>query len=277
MTTLYQRKYLLTVGTVEIENLDISFKVSKSLFKEPNTADVKVFGLNETHRRELNGLKNQPVKLEAGYEGAMPLLYLGEVRNVFTSREGTEWVTELSSAEFEKKQAHQRIHKTYVKATPVISLFQDCAKELGLSLGRASTKILAGQLIGGGEKYLHGVVVHGRASDQLDRLCSSMGFTWSIQDGTLQILDIDGTTEEQAVVLDSDSGLVGSPVVDADGDVKCKSLIQPGLVCGRKIQIEGLLVTKGFYRIDKIEYTGESWSEEWYADIYGKAVKGAGQ
>jgi hypothetical protein len=50
--------------------------------------------------------------------------------------------------------------------------------------------------------------------------------------------------------------------------MKCRSLIIPGLRCGRILVLDSLQV-KGNYRIEKVTYEGESGGDSWYCDIEG--------
>ena len=92
---------------------------------------------------------------------------------------------------------------------------------------------------------------------ELGRLCDSIGYTWSVQDGNLQLLPNGGALAREAILLSPDTGLVGSPEQGKHGVVKAKAFLVPGLVPGQTVQLQSR-GTSGNYRIETAEYTGES-------------------
>ena len=75
-----RRAHKLTIDNFELSGLSITFKVTKSLKPEPNTCNLKIFGLSETHRRQLETSKAVPVRLEAGYKNALIVVDVRRIR-----------------------------------------------------------------------------------------------------------------------------------------------------------------------------------------------------
>ena len=86
-----------------------------------------------------------------------------------------------------------------------------------------------------------------------------------------RITKSDETTDEEAIVLNKNSGLINSPI-KTDTGIKARSLIQVGFNPGRGINIKSQLIS-GFYRIEKVVFQGETRSKNWYADIEAKTIE----
>jgi hypothetical protein len=114
-------------------------------------------------------------------------------------------------------------------------------------------------------------VLTGKASDVLDKYLTSAGFTWSIRDGQLQILAKDATTFESVVVLNSASGLIGSPEKGKEGYITFTSLLDGRLNPGSRVIINSLQVN-GVYRIESVNHVGDTWGSDWYSECEAKPL-----
>ena len=99
MPSLFKRAAELQIGDTTISGLDIAFCIEKTLAREPNTAEFKIWNLNDRNRKYLRDQTRVPVTLKAGYEEAMGLLFQGDLSEAFSEREGPDWVTTIRSGE----------------------------------------------------------------------------------------------------------------------------------------------------------------------------------
>jgi hypothetical protein len=81
MNPLYQREYSIQFDTTKITGLRVGFHVKKSLSKEPNTAEVKIYNLSENTRHKLQS-KGTPFVLSGGYVGSSGVLFSGNSRTI---------------------------------------------------------------------------------------------------------------------------------------------------------------------------------------------------
>jgi hypothetical protein len=267
---LFGRQIRVVVSTIEIRDLDMAFHVKKSLKPEPNTADLAIMNLNPDHRSALEQMKIAPVMIEAGYLGGVSTLFLGDLRTATTTHEGPDYITRLGSGDGEKKVKKARINTSLKKgvATPA-KVLEAVAKSLGVGEGNLSQAIAQIQSAGIANHFAEGAVISGSSFRQMNDICRSVGVTWSIQDGKLQILPLRTALEGQAVVISERTGMVGAPTVDNDGVLSVKVLLIPDVFPGRKIVLEGERL-KGQYRIESCSYSGDTHSEDWYIDIEAK-------
>ena len=270
--TQFNRKYIVTVDTIEITMLDLSFTVTKTLEREPNTCDLTIYNLNPEHRKQLSMVKGGPaVKVEAGYADDCGVLFLGQLEEVYSHKEGSDWITELHSGDAASKLAKARTNRSYNAGTEVGKIIGDTIKDMGVGIGNSLKALMSGDLLGAKNKFANAVTLSGPSTHALDRMLSSVGKEWSIQDGQIQVMDKRAFIEGTAVLLNADTGMIGSPTIGNDGVLKVKALLNHKIVPGRKLMIESAEIKKSGYRVERVEYTGETYGQAWYVDIEAKA------
>lgn len=281
---LFGRKAIVSVDTVQVEcgagtGLDVEFDVSKDLSGKPNTASLKIWNLNEDHRKALSAKaagKNgrARVRIEAGYVSGTSRIFEGDVRHLWHEREPNsgDIATICETGDGERYASRANIARSWAPGTPVEVVVRDVARSLGAGDGNLVTAVAGAVLTGWGPTYTQGASVSGKTLDVLNKLTRSVGLEWSIQDGVLQFLGSGKALEGTAVLLKEGTGLVGSPSVDHTGKdaghVLFKCLMIPDIFPGRKVRIEAEDI-RGNFRVEKAKYTGATSGPEWY--ITGEA------
>jgi hypothetical protein len=199
------------------------------------------------------------------------LIFLGDVRDVSSTYEPPDWITNLESGDGEKASKFSRINKSFAKGTSLAVALQSAAGAMNIGIGNALKKATSGKLIGAGGEFLNGLTLSGPAPKELDRLVKSAGLEWSVQDNVLQILDPGLPLEDISVVLSPESGLIGSPTIGNDGVARMRSLMNSDIVPGRQIELESVGV-KGRFRAERCEYIGSNFDRDFYVDIEGKEL-----
>ena len=138
-----------------------------------------------------------------------------------------------------------------------------------------------------GEALPRGKVMYGMARDYIRNSAQSSASSWSIQNGKIQVVPLTGILPGQAVVLNSQSGLVNAPEQTNDG-IKFRCLLNPQLVIGGMVQINerDIIQAKlddnpsqdgqkkepaqiqhdGFYRLITATIAGNTRGNDWYID-----------
>ncbi len=283
---LFDRRVRVVLHRLEVTDLRVAFHASRSLRKNPNTCEVRIWNLNSDHQRQLQEQKSIPLRLEAGYAvppqglgGAaaaaldaigvtappatqLPVLFDGELRRAFTSREGGDLVTTISSGDGEKNGQEKRVKISYRPGLRVRKLLTDLAKAAGVGLGNALSAL-------GGLSSLEisvGSALSGSAIDQLDTMLSSHGFEMSVQNGELQVLGGGAALSGTAVELSEATGLVDAPEPGSDGKIKVRALLQPGLEPGRLVKLVSERVN-GSFRVEQWDAIGDTHGQDWYAEL----------
>jgi hypothetical protein len=272
---LFQRAFALNLGGTRIaaattagqstELLKCVFKIEASLSKSPNTAEISVYNLTETTRARLSE-DDIEVELEAGYIGLISLIFKGEVEAGVSAKDGPDWVTSFQTTDKGKALRSARINTSF-KKTKAAEAFKKAAESLGVGLGNALSKIGEGNIRGALDGFSNGLVMSGPAQKEIDRLAKTLGYDWSIQNGQLQLLGpSDAIEPNDAIALDSDRGMIGSPQAGDKGIVEVRALLNPHLTPGRVVALSSLQ-TSGFFRIEKTTYIGDTRGRDWYADL----------
>ena len=250
-----------------ITELRVKFKVIKSLRKEPNHSEIEVYNLNDTSRKLLQG-KGCRAWLEAGYGTSLTQIFSGDVRYVDHHTDKADWITKLELGDGERAAAHARVSGSYRKGTSKADILKDYAAQSGLDLGNVGDfyQSLSGKVLGAGW------AAEGLAAKEIDRLLKSVGLTWSIQDGGIQILAAQGYTPALAPLIDEDHGMIGSPEMGSAPTkskprvlkVKVLGFGTPAYRPGSRINLQSR-AHKGVFRIVKVEYEGDTHSEDWHS------------
>lgn len=130
-----------------------------------------------------------------------------------------------------------------------------------------------------------GRVMYGMARDHADILADTNGLNWSIQGGVLQWLPYSSYKPGDAIVLTSQTGLIGLPQQTQDG-IAIRSLLNPAIGPGQRVQInnksiqraaqdQAFLATNylpptqddGFYKVIYCDHTGDTRGQPWYTDM----------
>lgn len=303
---LFRRAWRVQIDTLDVSNLDIEFKILATLKPEPNKGVVTVWNLNQDHRAQIlkrnrpNGNQTHgiPVQVEAGYVDNTAVLLSADLREAVSQRDGTDWKTVLSGDDAGRAYRESRISAQWPKGTPIGTVLTQCAQALGVGSGNVNNFTADAEISGIGAKLAHSFTADGNVSRELDRLLKSIGLTWSVQHGALQVLRRGAPLNQSAIRISSSTGLLGSPeaAIDATvslgnpqqfaagaklkvakppkpkdpGILKIKTLLIPGMAPGRKIVLESEQFNGG-YMLTEVEYVGQSWtSGEWRCDCVAR-------
>jgi hypothetical protein len=273
MGDLFGRVAWLQMGTIAVHNLRVSFIIDKSAEQEPNTAEISVWNLAGNTRALLKKQIPLYVKLVAGYDGNESQLFEGDIApdGISSVKDGVDWVTTFRAADGLEAHRTARIQESFAKGTSIIPVITKLAQSMGVGIGNAIEKVSQGDVSGAFTTLFNGTVVSGSVPKELERLLASTGYTYSIQDGQLQIVEKGGQILLQAVHLTPDTGLIGSPEPGKDGFTKFRSLLQPKLTPRHQVQLETASLN-GVYVLHRVQHNGDTHGPNWFSDCEAKAA-----
>ncbi|MCK4883523.1 MAG: hypothetical protein KAS30_01505 [Candidatus Diapherotrites archaeon] len=283
----YIRKFSLIVADatgqgLDLEGLKITFNISKSEAQTPNKATIRVYNLNPD---TLTKIQNEftRITLQAGYESNFGVIFDGEIKSTRKGKEnGTDTFLDISAGDGDVAYNFAIVNQTLAAG----STQADQIQLAGLSMEQqgVSPGFIAEE---DGASLPRGKVMYGQSREYLRKSTKNTDSTWSIQDNKLQVVKNTGFIAGQAVVLNSKSGLIGTPEV-TEGGIKARCLLNPTLRIGARVKIaekdiqEALLpdtdkeappnqmpsISKdGVYRILSIDFLGDTRGNDWYADF----------
>jgi hypothetical protein len=271
--TLKRRIIKLQVDTlkftgVSYPGLRITFKATKTTKKEPNTCEVSIYNLSAESREALTKVKLPVVVLEAGYENETTQLFYGQTIHTTHQRKGPDIITTLSTSDGGPKLRVARISQNFAAGAKPSQVLAALVKALGVKVGNlkeAQKKIDTGKAA---NLYIEGVQLQGHAPNELDALCRSAGFEWSVQDGALQVVAVGQSIGQFATVL-TDPLMLTTPSVSNKNIVEGVTFIQRDFLPGRQIRIRTELV-QGAFRLEKCSYHGDTYGDDWFTDFEAK-------
>lgn len=249
--------------------LRVQFEINKTDKKDPNTSQVTVSNLSPDIRSKL-ARKGIKLELEAGYEGTgLQLLTRSDVRTVDEVVEGGTINSVFRLGDGERALRFGQVSESFGPGTGAGEIIKRLAKVSGLQVGNVPD-VVADLLL----TYEHGYVADGRWGREFDRIVKAVGYTWSVQDGTIQVLRPGDATNAKILLIQPSSGLIGSPETGTPekkggaAHLKWKALLRVVTIGGR-VHIkakkhDGVYVTK------KLKYQGDTHGNDWY--VHGESV-----
>lgn len=271
MSALLKRAWKLNIEDLTTETLRVVFHVTKTLEKEPNTMDLHVFNLSDGSRSLLDA-KGMKIVLEAGYKNddlgtnTRAVIFSGLSRLCDHTHDSEDWDTRIQCGDGETLFQTARMVKSFAPGVSLEDAINTVADTLKVNKGNLKEAIKNGGLPF--QKFEHGLPVNGSAYDVFNMLMKTAGYTWSIQQGALQLIKRGDQLVEEAVVLNKDSGLIGSPEHTAPQKshkpsyLVAKCLLNPKIRPGCTVRLDSLQV-KGDFIVHKVVHSGDSHGNDW--------------
>ena len=115
-------------------NTRVNFSVAKTEDGKPNKGQCSVYNLSETSRSALEQ-KDSPIIIRAGYGGAPELLFIGDITDVSTKRQGADLITIVLAGDGEKSIAEAHVDIGLGPGATTNQLLETIKTSLGVSIG----------------------------------------------------------------------------------------------------------------------------------------------
>lgn len=260
MALLYLRRATLAIGSRKFDGIRLSFTVEKTSESSANKATVTAYNLNNASKAFIEK-KDGLMRLEAGYQDNLSILFLGDIAKVMTKRSGADITTIIESGDGEVRLAAAHVEIGLKGGATDQQVVDQIVSALAVKKG-----IIKGIQR---QEYLTGFSFSGPARELLDSIARKQGLEWSIQNGALQIIPKTDNVGESAVLLNAQTGLLDVPNKTAEG-FSAKSLLNPLLVPGRQVKIESELLTGvSIFKVEKVNHVGDTKEGEWTTNVEG--------
>ncbi len=302
--TQYARKVslLLTDGetALDLSAMHFRFHTSQEDEESPNNCSIRVFNLSKETMRKVQKEYSRVV-LQAGYEnGPFGVIFDGTIKQFKIGKEADAVTTYLDILAADGDQAYNFgvINKSLSAGQPSseqVKAAIDAMAQMGVTLG-------TNMVNGTGGVLPRGKVLFGLARGTIRAYVQSRGATWSIQNGKIQIIPLDGYLPGQVVVLTAKTGLIGRPEQTAEG-IKIRALLNPNITVGGTVKVDNASINQttaapdvalpagqsaynkwaqiqfladtssdGLYRVYVAEYVGDTRGRDWYVDLIGLTI-----
>lgn len=253
----------------------VQFEIKKSGKKSPNTCKVTISNLGPSIRDEIAQLP-MVLLLEAGYAaGEVRQIWIGDVFHVQSEQDGEDWETTIQALDGGRAYANARVNRTFSAGATLLDAVQDTAAAMGLAVPRdvLTNRSLQAALSAG-------MTLAGSAADELSRLLEPIGLGWSVQDGSLVVLSEGGIRPGEAILIDEQAGMIGSPKWSTPTrpgkkptlSVSC--LLFPEVAAGVRLRVKSRSAN-GDFKVTSVTHQGDthgSDGESWSTSIEARAA-----
>ncbi len=135
------RAATLVIGSNKytLGRMNFSFEIPFEDSDEPPVATVRVMNLSENTRASIK--KNDPVILNAGYEGDVGCILVGKVAGLKHKQANVDWTTTLTVQPCADEILGKMINKTYKENTTALVIVQDLLNIFGVEIGKCELSI----------------------------------------------------------------------------------------------------------------------------------------
>ena len=283
----YLRACTLIVSTAAGQGLDLSklrikFKIKRSDTVTPNTADIRVYNLDEQTailiRKEFTR-----VILQAGYESNFGVIFQGNIKQVILGRESaTDTFIDIVAGDGDRAYNFAIVNATLQAGSNQNDQIQAAANAMskkGTTLGHVGDLPTT--------QLPRGKVMYGNARKYISNSADTSGKIWSIQDEKITFVGKSTYLPGTAVVLTSKTGMIGTPQQTNEG-VNVKCLLNPQIKIGGRVKIDNAsiqrfkidlsvpnspanipapLTADGVYYVLVAEHSGDTRGVEWYTSL----------
>jgi hypothetical protein len=285
-------------SALDLSEAHFRFKVMQGDTESPNNAAIRVYNLSSETVKKIRGEYSRVV-LQAGYESNFGVIFDGTIKQFGIGRENaTDSYLDILAADGDIAYNFAVINKTLAAGSSPGERLAELVKSMkpyGVSGGNITAAT--------GGILPRGRVLFGMTRAFLRSTVQSIGATWNINGGQVNIVPLTGYLPGEAVVLNALSGLVGVPEQTEEG-IKLKCLVNPKIDIGQLIKLDNNSVNQtvaadpnagplenfpfnkrasppqlfatiendGIYRVLVVDSEGDTRGPTWHMNIVALAV-----
>lgn len=253
---------------LDLSGFRVAFKVTKTAAEQPNQAQITIYNLSdETNRRIISGTLTRIV-LSAGYEENSAIIFDGNIISTTHVRDGADFVTTIDAGDGDQAYNFATVSQTLAAGATKLDVAQAAAASMAEKNAHMAADTSA---IDSETRYPRGRVLFCSSRDAAREAAKASDCQWSIQDGQIVYCKTTKALPDRtAFVLNTGSGMIGSPVIDKDG-VQAVCCLNPRLRIYDPLQIESRYV-KGTYKILSVEHTGDTHTNTWDTTVKASVI-----
>jgi hypothetical protein len=280
--------------------LRVTFEITKTIYRTPNQALIKVYNLTDAHEKQIDREYNDVI-LVGGYRGQERTFFRGNIRFTHFYREDNDHMSEINAGDGDKDFRNALVNFTLAAGHDD----EQTIRQLVTSMRATTMGYVAGKKVK--TKRIRGRTYSGNLRDVMDKIAKDSDGHWSIQNGTMVLVPVDSVLPGEAIAISSETGLLGAPEVNNKG-IKIKCMLDPRITPGCKLWLanndvkqkhlkaatEGQkhklhgpkapvrLDPDGVYKVYAVKMVGDTRGPDWYCECMCVALdspipKAAGQ
>lgn len=250
----YELRVQTEIGTTLTIKLPftVEFDITRNTLTSANVCQIRIYNLSQKNRNLLrynasNYGQFRRVSLKAGYGTNLADIFVGNVSQAWSVREGTNFITQIESYDggfaFNNGQASMQFPAGTPQQTIITSLAATLPETKVGAIGNYPGAITRGNSYSGNTTSI---------------LTELTGGGFFIDNGKANAL---GTDEyilgAGTLLINAKSGLLGTPVLE-QSIARFDMLFEPSLNVGRRIKLESLSDVNfdGYYKVTAVKHRG---------------------
>jgi len=266
LTRLHNRIIQTVIGqndgdALRIDSLYTQIEIKKAISGKPNEGTVNIYNLAEATENQIQE-KGIRIRIFAGHDLQPILLHDGNIRRVERVRQPPDRITSIFLGGNTIKLAQAIFNKGYSGQVSVRQIVEDAIPTFNIDATDLD------QIPD--DAFLYDYSFSGKTGVMFDKILNPIGVQWFESDNFIKFSS-NQKALENVVLLDSDSGMIGSPTV-TDKGVKFKSVLNGRIVMNERIQIKSSLVS-GTYKVIEILHKGDNREGEFITEGTGTELE----
>ncbi|HIT91656.1 MAG TPA: M23 family metallopeptidase [Candidatus Stercorousia faecigallinarum] len=219
--------------TIEVQYpFTLKFDVNRGVWSDANTGNFQIYNLGYDVQALLwkdrfDQTKYVTMWLYAGYENIMPLIFMGDVQECTSYRNGVDFITDIQATDGGYLFQYGFVNKTFSKDTDFKFLIQELLAGVPTcKVGYITSNVK--QMRKRGRTFI----------GQTMKLLEAYNFDKVFVDnGELHILGENDVIPGQLMVLNADSGMIGTPR-RSETTLNVDTIFEPQLVVAQAINLQ---------------------------------------
>ena len=279
----FKRKYIMKCGKMNsrgfqignVENVDdvtlhVCFSIEKSNAESPNDAKVQIWNLSDNNLKILES-NDCIVELRAGYNENLPLLLVGNITSVTTTKENADRLTELTVVDGRVALRDTTVSISLNGKVNAKEVYTTVANAMGMSIVFAND--LSFITLPNGFSYV------GKAKNAMQKIANCCGHNWTIQNQVLQVTLPGRPINTKGYLLSSDTGLIGIPkrIVISSGEQEqigweVEYFLNGAIGVNDVVQLKSS-VANGYFLVHKVTIDGDNMEGDWVCSAQVLEIK----
>lgn len=248
------------VNSVSETALHICFNIEKSDEENPNDAIIQIWNLSDNNLKILES-PDCIVELKAGYGDTLPLVIVGNVSSVVTTKDNADRLTEITVVDGMKEMKDTYMSISINGKVDSKEIYTKIAKDMGITIVFASDVTF--------KSYPNGFSYIGNAKNALHKVATYNNHRWTIENQMLKVTVPGGTIAAKGYMLSSETGLINIPkrISIGSGDEavsgwEVEYFLNGAIGINDAVQLKSSVVN-GYLRVHKITMDGDNLEGDW--------------
>lgn len=267
-------------GSADLSGLRVTFQINHAVVQTPRSAWIRVYNVAQSTIAKVQQ-EFTSVSLTAGYQGNSATVFSGTIKYIRAGRETqTDTFLDIFAADGDEAYNQANVNVSLAAGWTDQDVYTACLKSMsafGITQGNTPTLNSNGTV--------RGASFYGPTKSVLTDLAARNGCSWNLAQGQLNLIPIgQPSTNSQAIVLNSQSGLVGIPKQTVLG-VEFTALLNPKIVPGSLVKIAAAdvlgatpilasasvqtaslpsIAAAGLYAVQWVDLEGDTRGQPWY-------------